>query len=173
MTRYIGCAFVFIFCVAIVGAQGPRNKLTAAEQSKLFQRNRSMIQSLVRSSIDISASRDDFLKRSKTYEKVLEQFHEEIVRSANEEDAGRVAELGKHLSSVIEKGLTPNLKDAARQIGQNGTNWDKLKGLQLQTVDTLESLQSAAQKKWPKSTEVNEMIKMLDKAKDELHQSVK
>jgi hypothetical protein len=48
-----------------------------------------------------------------------------------------------------------------------------LKGLQLQTVDTLESLQSAAQKKWPKSTEVNEMIKMLDKAKDELHQSVK
>ena len=172
MNRYIACAVVFVVCVTVVGAQGPSKKLTAAEQTKLFQRNRPMIQSLVDSSVNLSVNANDYLKRSKTYSEVLEKFHEEILNAAKQEDAGRVAELGKHLGAVIENGLTPNLQEASRQIPRNGTNWDKLKELQRQTTDTLESLQSATQKKWPESPEVREMIQMLDKAKGTVNQSV-
>jgi hypothetical protein len=156
----------------IAGAQGPKNSLTAAQQHELFQRNRSMIVSLVDSSVEISDVAGDYILRSRSYRKVVNQFHEELTRAAESGNAARVAELGKHFDTVLRQGLTPSLKAANRNIGPDGTGRKDLQEIRDRTLELVDWLKDKAKNKWGDTPEVREVIESLERTKQELSTSV-
>ena len=71
MIRSASILLIMAGLTTLVGAQGPKTGLTAAQQQQLFQRNRAMIQTLVDSSVDMSTRSNDPVHRAKTYRKVI------------------------------------------------------------------------------------------------------
>jgi hypothetical protein len=168
MIRNASCLMIFAALAAIAGAQGSKTGLTAAQQQQLFQRNRAMIQTLVDSSVEISNQSNDYLKRSEAYRKVIMEFQRELGNAADGSDAARIAELGKHLDTVMRQGLAPNLKRAHDQIGPNGTGSKELRDIRDRTVGLVDWLQDKAKNKWADTPEVREVIESLEKTKKDL-----
>lgn len=157
---------------AVVGAQGPRSGLTAAQQQELFQRNRSMIETLVDSTVEMSTHSGDHLQRAKTYKNVLVEFQRELGNAANSSDAGRIAELGSHLDTLMRQGMAPSMREAQRQIGPRGSGQQDLLELRDRTVELVDWLQNNARNKWADTPEVRDMIQKLELSKKELSNSV-
>lgn len=157
---------------AVVGAQGPRSGLTAAQQQQLFQRNRGMIQTLVDSSVDMSTRSGDALHRAKTYRKVVVAFQTELRSAADTSDATRIAELGNHLDTLMRQGLAPSLKAAQQQIGPNGTGKKDLLDLRDRTLELVDFLQDKARNQWADTPEVRDVIQKLELSKKEISNSL-
>ena len=168
MIRNAACSMIVILLAALAGAQGPKTGLTAAQQHQMFQRNRVMIQTLVDSSVEISAMSGDYLQRSRSYRKVIMKFENELTDAANGNDAGRIAEIGKHLNTVMRQGLAPSLQAAVRQVGADGTGQKDLREIRDRSVELVEWLQDKAKNKWADTPEVREVIESLERTKKEL-----
>lgn len=168
----IRSAFILLTAAAlatVVGAQGPRQGLTASQQQQLFQRNRAMIQTLVDSSVDMSSTQaSDPVGRAKTYKRVILQFQQELGSAADSSDAKRIAELGKHLDTLMRQGLAPSLRTAHQQIGKNGTGRQDLLDLRDRTIELVDWLQDKARNQWADTPEVREVIERLELSKKEL-----
>lgn len=173
MIRNASILLIVAGLAAVVGAQGPRQGLTAAQQQQLFQRNRSMIQTLVDSTVDMSSTHsNNALERAKTYKKVIVEFQRELGSAADSSDAARITELGTHLDTLMRQGLAPSLKKAQDQIGPRGTGQKDLYELRDRTVELVDWLQNNARNKWADTPEVREMIQKLELSKKELSGSV-
>lgn len=168
MIRNAAVLMIFAGLAAIAGAQGPKIGLTASQQHQLFQRNRIMIQTLVDSSVEISTQSGDYLQRAKSYRKVIMKFENELTDAANGNDAGRVAEIGKHLDTVMRQGLAPSLQSAVRQVGPDGTGRKDLQEIRDRSVELVEWLQDKAKNKWADTPEARELIESLERTKKEL-----
>lgn len=154
------------------GAQGPKNGLTTAQRYEMFQHNRGMIATLVDSSLEISDVSGDFIKRSRSYRKVVNQIHQELSAAAEAGNAARVAELGKHFDTVLRQGLAPSLKAAAAQVGKNGSGREDLEEIRDRSLELVDWLQDKAKNKWGDTREVREVIDSLERTKQELSASV-
>ena len=100
----------------LVGAQGPpRPSLTPKQQLDLFRKNRALIEGLVDSGID-GVRTSDPLKRSESYQGLIKQLQREIEVAAAAGDRSRVVELGTHLKSLLNDGLSGNLANARLRI---------------------------------------------------------
>jgi hypothetical protein len=173
MIRTASIMLVAAALCAAAGAQGPtKTNLTAAQQHELFQRNRTMIVTLVDSSLEISNQSGDYIVRSRSYRKVVNGIHDELSRAAESGDAARVAELGKHFDTILRQGLAPSLKAADRQIGPEGTGRKDLQEIRDRTVELVNWLQDKAKNKWADTPEVREVIESLERTKKELGNSV-
>jgi hypothetical protein len=168
MIRQALVLLIFVGLSALAGAQGEKPALSASQQQQLFQKNRGMIKTLVDSSLEISQMSGDGVQRTQCYVKVVQQFREELDRAANDADPSRVAELGKHLDTVLRKGLTPSLRDAHVQIGPGGTGVEKLGEIRRDSLILVDWLQTKARDKWPDTPEVREVIDSLEKTKNDL-----
>ena len=173
MIRNAAGLMILVTLSAIAGAQGAKPRLTPAQQQQLFQRNRAMIQTLVDSSVEITAQSGDYVQRSKSYRKVIMEFQKELNDAADGSDATRIAELGKHLDTVMRRGLAPSLQRAVDQEGPNGTRRKDLDEIRDRTVELVEWLQDKARNKWADTPEVREVINSLEKTKTDLDKSVK
>lgn len=173
MIRNVSILLLMAGLSAVVGAQGPRTGLTAAQQQLLFQRNRTMIQTLVDSTIDMSADSGDYLKQAKTYKKVIVEFQRELGSAADSSDAKRIAELGNHLDTLMRQGMAPSLKAAHQQIGgPKGSGYKDLLELRDNTVNLVDWLQDKARNQWADTPEVREVIEKLERSKKELGNAV-
>ena len=172
MIRHASCLLIVAALAALVSAQGSKPGLTASQQQQLFQKNWAMIQMLVDSSLEISSQSGDYIHRSRSYRKVIMEFQKELVTSANGTDARRVAEIGKHLDTVMRQGLAPSLQAAQRQIGPDGTGRKDLEEIRDYTLELVEWLQDQAKNKWADTPEIREVIQALDLTKKELTTSV-
>jgi hypothetical protein len=174
MIRSASILLIFAGLTAVVGAQGPKSGLTAAQQQQLFQRNRSMIQSLVDSTVDMSSVHSgNALERAKTYRKVIVEFQRELGSAADSSDATRIAELGNHLDTLMRQGMAPSLKKADQQIGgPTGSGYKDLIELRDRTVELVDWLQGKARNQWADTPEVREVIRKLELSKKELNNSV-
>lgn len=172
MIRHASCLLIVVALAALTSAQGSKPGLTASQQQQLFQKNRTMIQMLVDSSLEISDKSGSYIDRSRSYRKVIMEFQKELVTSANGSDAGRVAEIGKHLDTVMRQGLAPSLQAAHRQIGPKGTGREDLVEIRDYTLELVEWLQEQAKNKWADTPEIREVIQALDLTKKELTTSV-
>ena len=174
MIRNASILVIVAAMAAVVGAQGPRSGLTAAQQQQLFQRNRAMIQTLVDSTVDMSTQSGDYVYRAKTYRKVIVEFQRELGSAADSSDAARIAELGKHLDTLLRQGLVPSIRDAQeKQIGPKGTGKQDLLDIRDRTLELVDWLQDKARNKWADTPEVRDVIQKLELAKKELSSSVK
>jgi len=168
MIRNAACLMVFAALSLMASAQAAKPRLTSTQQHDLFKQNRAMIQSLVDSSVEISNVSGDYLQRAKSYRKVVMKFQEELSNAAEGSDPARVAELGKHLDTVLRQGLAPSMQKAAQQIGPTGTGKEELKEMSARTVELVQWLQDKATNKWADTPEVREVIESLKKTKKEL-----
>jgi hypothetical protein len=171
MIRHATVFLIFAVLAAFAGAQGERPALTASQQQQLFQKNRGMIQTLVDSSLKISQS-GDYIERSRSYRKVVMQFQKELDQAAGDTDASRIAELGKHLDTVLRQGLAPSLREANRSIPAGGTGRDDLIDIRDKTVADVSWLQNIARNKWADTPEVRAVIDALETAKKEVGAAV-
>ncbi|MCE9534137.1 MAG: hypothetical protein K8T89_23920 [Planctomycetes bacterium] len=163
---------VAILCT-FAGAQGTKRELTAVQQQQLFQKNRPMIQTLVDSTLELSTFSGDHTERSRSYRKVIMEFQKALGTAADDSDSGRVAEIGKHLDTVIRQGLAPSLKAANRQIGgPNGTGYKDLVEIRDRSVELVQWLQDKARDKWADTPEVRDVIESLDRTKKDLNESI-
>jgi hypothetical protein len=102
---------------AVVGAQGSKDP-TPAQRAKLFERNREVIEQVVKQTVESAKTPNDHVKRANTYYKVLYQFNTEIAKANDAHDTARVEELTRHLQTVLDKGLGPTLIRARDQVAQ-------------------------------------------------------
>jgi hypothetical protein len=122
MTRHILSGVVIALMAAAVGAQPPK-ALTSAQKGELFRKNREVFENIVDQTVASSSSPNDPLKRANTYYPLLVNFNKQIA-GANSQDSRRVEELTQHLKVLLDKGLTPTLADAKRQV-EGGTGVDE------------------------------------------------
>jgi hypothetical protein len=99
---------------AWVGAQSPR-RLLPSEQIKLLQRNQALYRVAVKSSIETTAQFDP-LERTRSSMILARELSGEIKSAAQNQDAARVAELGRLLAQLIDQGVTPNIQLARTRI---------------------------------------------------------
>jgi hypothetical protein len=161
----------FLALMALAAGQAQPARLTPSQQQQLFARHRVMIAALVDGSIEIAATGDQ-IQRSRSYRKIVMEFQKSLDQAAGEEDPGRVAELGKHLDTILRRGLAPSLQEANRQVGPKGTGRDDLIDLRDRSLELVDWLERKARDKWADTPEVREVINSLEKTKKEIGASV-
>lgn len=169
--RIVSLLAVAVAC-GFAGAQSSRSGLTASQQQKLFQKNRAMIQAIISSNLEMSKNSGSALSRANSYRPIITEFEKELSNAAEVEDAGRIAELGKHFDTVMRQGLAPTLKAAARQIGPEGTGRPNLLEIRDDSIRLVQWLQNKARDKWSDTPEVREVLESLEKTKRDLGNSV-
>jgi hypothetical protein len=103
---------VAAFLAALVGAQGPTDRSSPAEQARLLQRNREMIRELVDGGLELSEKAEP-VNKVDSCNRVARKLAEEIGKAARGGESARVVELCQHLATLLDKGIAPNLRTAA------------------------------------------------------------
>jgi hypothetical protein len=138
MLRHTLSTVVIVFLVAVVGAQGPK-AITPQQQSKLFEKNRFVVEKIVEKTLESSRVPGEHVKRANSYYEILYKFNKEIDQARQANDTARVDELSKHLGTLLDKGLAPTLVDARKQV-EGGTGVElylKVRGELLAQLDAL------------------------------------
>jgi hypothetical protein len=115
MIRHLLTLGFMAFVVTVVGGQSPK-ALEPKERAELYKKNRVVIESLVEKTVASSRTPNDHVKRAETYYQVLLQFNKEIRAANSAGDKPRVDELTKHLSLLLDQGLSATLRQARLQV---------------------------------------------------------
>jgi hypothetical protein len=123
--RFPAVAVLAVLLSAWVGAQGPRVP-SAAEQSKLLERNRSLYRAAIDGGLNLMVldRRENELYRAQCYTQLAKQWAREIEQAASAKDADRVTELGQHLTQMVDQGVVPNLQSARKKY-KSGSEAEK------------------------------------------------
>lgn len=118
MGRWAVCLIVFAGLSVVVGAQTESTTLSepdSVQQHMLFRQNRDLFDTLIDSSVQVSAT-DDPIKRVESGRTVIDGLLLEIERAGRVGDDERVTELGQHLKAVLGDGILPNMRQARGRI---------------------------------------------------------
>jgi hypothetical protein len=127
------CAF-FVLMASWAGAQSTASVPLAAEQLRLFQSNRVLLEQLVEHGIDL-ANADTHVERVRACHASTWQLGKALRDAAERDDPDRVVELGDYLNQVIAEGLLPSI-DEARMAIPAGTEAEReLTDLTLQAAE--------------------------------------
>jgi len=125
MLRHTLAVVTAAFLAAVVGAQGPKEP-TTGQRGELFRKNRSVIESLVKETVQSAHTPHEYVKRANSYYPVLHEFNTKIAEAAGARDTARVEELTRHLETLLDKGLAPTLVKAREQV-ENGTGVEEFR----------------------------------------------
>ena len=142
MVRLLFTLLIFGTLSAWAGAQGPAATLTAADRLKLLRTNRMLIENMVDHGIDM-ANADTPLKRAAECRKTARTLANEVQKAADDQNAGRVAELCGHLDLVLRDALAPNLDDATRTIPVGSPDESELKKLRANVLADFDGLRGS------------------------------
>ena len=166
-----------LICVlgsAIVGAQGPEPRGSVIEQYQRFERNKSIVMDLVESSIEASLQQDP-LQRVDTANRLIGRLSSELQRAAQEQDAPRVMEMGRHLRTLLEEGIIPNISTARATINPQSNDEKRLFELRDRTLFGLRAIDFVLPEDASigKYQEVRELVQGLMDAREQLGQAAK
>lgn len=114
-----------IFLTTLAWADDPAPAPSDAERAQLFQRDRALIQVLVRGGLRLAAE-EDALGRAGSCADVAEQLAAEIRQAADSRQGDRAAELGDHLRALLDDGVSLNLNGARSIIPPGSADEKKL-----------------------------------------------
>jgi hypothetical protein len=123
---------------AVVGAQGSKDP-TPAQRTKLFEKNRLVIEVLVKQTVESAKTPNNHVSQAKTYYDVLYKFNTEIAAANSAHDAARVEELTRHLQTLLDKGLARTLVAARAQVAE-GTGVDEYRQAKKELVAQVDAL---------------------------------
>lgn len=141
MSRYASVLLLFAGLAALVGAQAPSG-LTPVQQAQLLARNRELLKSTVENSLELG-EKTDHLERAGTCNRLIKVWASEVERAARNREVARAAELGGHLSNVVERGVANNLRSARRQIEAGSPMERKLFLRQQEALQVLQPLEDS------------------------------
>lgn|SRR5262245_8250589 len=171
--RYVFSTLLFAAMAAWAGAQPGTTKPRPDQMLQLVQRNQNLYKKLVGGSLTLAKMSSSPLARSESYDAVIRELEEEIKRAAQAGEAGRVAELTRHMTDVLEKGLTPNLQKARKLISEGSPDEKKLLDLRgLTQRMTGELGQEIAKSSVANSAKVKELLEALEAARQKVEKAV-
>src|SRR5205809_8121485 len=100
-----------IFLTTLAWADDPSPAPSDAERAQMFQRDRALIQVLVRGGLRLAAEEDP-LGRADSCADLAEQLASEIRQAAESRQGDRAATLGDHLRALLNDGVDVNLSGA-------------------------------------------------------------
>ena len=121
--------------------QPPAPLPTAAEQLRLLQSNRGLLQQLLRHSVTISDS-DNTLDRAEACQSAARTVAGELRAATSDTSSGRVEELADHLGTVWGDGLAPVLANARREVRPGSPEYPRLQQLERQAVADVDKVTS-------------------------------
>jgi hypothetical protein len=124
MSRYVSVTLLFAALAALVGAQAPAG-LAPAQQARLLNRNRELLEATVNSSLDLTESKGP-LERAAACNKLAKVWAGAVEQAVRDRDANRAAEMGGHLHKVADVGIAGNLQIARRDIQPNSPSESEL-----------------------------------------------
>jgi hypothetical protein len=146
MIRRVALTLLVAALSALAHADSPVYR-TPFDELAQFQQNQFLIEALVESGLRL-VEEDDPLSRADACAQLARSFADEVHKAAQERDASRTAELGKHLHNLLERGVATNLREARQQIPMGSTAELKLAAVSRLAAELLQplraSLQSAA-----------------------------
>jgi hypothetical protein len=144
MTRTALTLFALAGLSVWASAQNPAPGLTAGEQLRLFQSNRTLLDGLIDHGLKLSDANTP-LDRADECRKAADTLGLALRQAAAESDADRVAELSDHLTAVVRDGLTPSLAQARRDIHPASADFERLKRVHADTHQSLAETRQALQ----------------------------
>jgi hypothetical protein len=172
MKTYVISAGLFVICTAMSGAQAPNREPTAPEKAQLFARNYLLIEKLIDSNLKL-AKVTDSLERSESFRGSIIVLEEQIKSAVEKGDNARVAELSKHLNSLLKDGMLPRLGEARQQVSQNHPDESRLFKLRNMTSRMSEDLKKLTEdSRISDSKEAKELLDMLKKAESMLEEKM-
>lgn len=162
MKRSLVLLLLFVLLNGVVSAQGKRSA-TPPELAKLFARNRGMLDDLISGSVRMAGT-SDALRRTESYTPVLQSLSGEMRAAVAEGDAIRAAELGRHLTRLLDQGVAPVLTTARAKIAIGSQDESKLYRLRDQSTALIETIgQSIREGEEKKSSpELRMLLKSLE-----------
>lgn len=118
MRRFAATAVVLTALAACASGQ-PSAGPTAAEQLRLFTKNRDLLEGLVEHTVAL-ANADTPVAKVRACHASARDVGRALKDAADRDDADRIAELSEHLTAVIRHGLAPTI-GAARDVIPAGT----------------------------------------------------
>lgn len=115
MTRFAATLAILTAFAAWAGAQSNPSAPLAAEQLRLFQSNRELLENLVEHSVEL-ANADTPVAKVKACRASAKDLGRALRDAADRDDPDRVAELGDYLAAVLRHGLAPAINEARRTI---------------------------------------------------------
>lgn len=115
MRRLVFTTFVLTMLSVWASGQSANSGPLAWEQLKLFESNRDLLEELVEHSVDL-ANADTPVAKVRACHESTKALGRALRDAADRDDADRVAELGDHLTAVINHGLVPTIDDARKTV---------------------------------------------------------
>jgi hypothetical protein len=134
-----GC-FPAVVLASVARAQPPAVPLVPAERARRFQQNRGLIGKLVTGGLSL-AGEENPLKRAVCCNGIAESMADEMRDAAERRERDRVAELGKHLQSLLKGGVADNLSKARTSIPSGSAEEKELEKVRTDTEGFVKPLQ--------------------------------
>ncbi|OWK37974.1 hypothetical protein [Fimbriiglobus ruber] len=127
MNRTLLTLIVAAAVSAWASAQNTAPGPIAADQLKLLQGNRTLLEHLLDHSLKVSSA-GTALERAEECRRTAVTIGDELKSAAEDPspNADRVAELSEHVATVVRDGLTPTLSEARRQIHPGSPDFERL-----------------------------------------------
>ncbi len=165
---------VLTLCVGIVlaawaDAQQAGSTLTAAERLKQLQSNRTLVGQLVQHGVTL-ANANEPLKRAEECRRAMGDLSIALNGAIDAQDPNRVAELGDHLTAIVDRGLIPNLKDALPDATPGSPTYEQFQTLHKSSSDEMQRLQNSVPQldALGRSSQVKAMLANWSKTREEL-----
>ncbi len=130
------------------------------DEGARFRRNLALLEALVQSSVK-QVQAVEPLPQAEACAEAARPFLTEIQAAAEQGDAARVAELGRHLQDLLERGVAANLRAARRQIPNGSAEEPRLLRAFRDAVSVCESF-SASLRELPADDDAAEIRTALE-----------
>ena len=121
-------------------AQAPNPAPTAAEQLRLLQNNRQLLEKLLNHGLRLSESTTS-LQRAEESRAATATVAAAVEEAAQAQSPDRVAELGDHLGTIWNGALIPTLIQARQEISQESPEFRRLQRLEQQAEADIERME--------------------------------
>ena len=125
-------------------AEAPQTAPTAAEQLRLFQTNRQLLEQLLNHGVRLSESTSS-LQRAEESRAATMTLAAAVQAAARGDTPERVAELGDHLGTIWTVALLPTLTQARQEINPVSPEYRRLQHLQQQAIIDIDRIEEQFQ----------------------------
>lgn len=142
MTRTLLVGLIFASLSAWVSAQPGPATPSPAEQLRLMQANRPLLDALLEASLKVSEANSPLL-RADACRTAVATLGSALRDASADQDANpdRVIELSDHLTIVVTEGLAPTLAQARQTIPPGSPDFERLKTVQAELRQDLDAIQ--------------------------------
>lgn len=132
--------FVALSAWASAGAENA-GRPSAPEQARLLHRNRALLEALIDGGLKLAAEGTNPLDRAAGCQLLAVRLKDELRQTAPTGESHRAAELFRHLRTLLDNGLAPNLQAARKGIPAGSQDERRLIELRDQARQLCEQLE--------------------------------